>query len=64
MVVARYPTELKAGFAASILREAGIECRTIGGHTAGFRAEAPGQVSLLVHERDVERARELLKDEV
>ncbi len=63
MVVARYPTELEAGFAASKLREAGIECRTVGGHTAGFRAEAPGQVGVMVHERDVERARGLLADD-
>ncbi len=62
VVVAQFPAELEAGFAASKLRDAGIECRTIGGHTAGFRAEAPGMVSLMVHARDAERAGELLAD--
>ena len=64
MVIAQFPTELKAGFAASKLRDAGVECRIVGGHTAGFRAEAPGQVSVMVHRRDADRARELLADEV
>ena len=63
VVVAEYASELEAGFAKSRLDEAGIESRTVGGHTAGFRAEAPGRVRLLVHKSDFERARALLSDE-
>lgn len=63
VVVAEYQTELEAGFAKSLLEGEGIECRTVGGITAGFRAEAPGRVRLLVHRSDFERARALLAAE-
>lgn len=61
--IARFDTELSAQFAQTRLREQGIESRVVGGATAGFRAEAPGLVHLLVHEKDAERARAILSEE-
>jgi len=63
VTVAQYDSELEAGFAQSLLEENGIECRTVGGPTAGFRAEAPGKVRLLVHARDAERAEAVLREQ-
>ncbi|GJM19880.1 MAG: hypothetical protein DHS20C14_20930 [Phycisphaeraceae bacterium] len=63
VVVAEYETELQAGFARSLLEEHGIEARMVGGLTAGFRAEAPGRVRVLVHAADLERARAILSEE-
>lgn len=60
VTIAQYPSELEAGFVRSLLEASGIECRLVGGATAGFRAETPGMVRVLVHARDAERARELI----
>ncbi|MEM1356000.1 MAG: DUF2007 domain-containing protein [Planctomycetota bacterium] len=56
------PTEIEATALAQELTRAGIEAQASGLLTAGFRAEAPGQVKVLVHERDLARAKELLDD--
>lgn len=61
--IAQYDTELSAQFAQTRLREEGIESRVVGGATAGFRAEAPGRVHLLVHRKDADRAREILSED-
>lgn len=63
VVVAEFDSEMLAGFASGLLEGHGIESRTVGGLTAGFRAEAPGRVRLLVHARDVERARAILAED-
>lgn len=42
------------------LRDEDIEAVTTGGLTAGFRAEAPGEVHIMVHERDLARAKNVL----
>lgn len=63
MVVAEFESEMLAGFARGLLEEHGIESRMVGGLTAGFRAEAPGRVRLLVHAKDAERARALLAED-
>ena len=43
------------------LEDAGISANAQGGLTAGFRAEAPGGVRVMVRRADVERAREVLR---
>jgi hypothetical protein len=48
VVVARYSTEFEAVLAKNMLTEAGIPAQVVGAMTAGFRAETPGIVKLMV----------------
>ncbi len=54
------PTEMEAGIIVAELEEHGIRATMTGIHTANFRAEAPGQVSVLVDSRDLDLARATL----
>jgi hypothetical protein len=54
------PTEMEAGIVVATLNENGIRAIATGAATAGFRAEAPGWVQILVAEEDLPRAEELL----
>lgn len=54
------PTEMEAGVIVAQLEEHGIRATMTGIHTANFRAEAPGQVSVLVDSRDLDLARATL----
>jgi hypothetical protein len=60
VVLARVPTELLASLLVGQLQNEGIQAEVSGVLTSAFRAEAPGDVKILVHARDLERARELL----
>lgn len=62
VTVAVTADQMEAAMIASMLADHGIEARTVGDFTAGFRAEAPGGVSVLVHSRDEPRAREAIAD--
>ncbi len=67
VVVGRYPTEFEASLVRNMLVEAGIPSQIVGGMTAGFRAETPGMVDVLVPGDRAEEARllvELQKDGV
>ncbi|MEO1008205.1 MAG: DUF2007 domain-containing protein [Planctomycetota bacterium] len=64
VALADFRTEIQASFAVNTLREAGIRCEMVGGASAGFRAESPGYVRLLVAAADAERARLLIADMV
>jgi Putative prokaryotic signal transducing protein len=55
--------EMEAGVIVSALEENGIKATLTGVATAGFRAEAPGWVHVLVAEEDLPRAQSVL-DEV
>jgi hypothetical protein len=55
------PTEVEASMLVARLAAAGIEARIEGGISAGFRAEAPGGARVLVSQRDLERARNVLE---
>lgn len=57
VVVARYPTEFEAALTKNMLVEAGIPAQVVGGMTAGFRAETPGMVDVLVPGDRAEEAR-------
>lgn len=48
VVVARYTTEFEAMLAKNMLSEAGVPVQVVGAMTAGFRAETPGIVKLIV----------------
>jgi Putative prokaryotic signal transducing protein len=54
--------EYEATAIVSALEAEGIRATTVGGFTAGFRAEAPGGVTVVVLEDDLPRAKEILAD--
>ena len=54
--------EFEAGAVITALRERGVEASSIGGFTAGFIAEAPGYVKVVVRKIDLEAAKAALKD--
>jgi len=64
VTLAFFPSEIEATMIADELKREGIQAEPAGLLTAGFRAEAPGQVKVLVHESDYERAKALLDEYV
>ncbi len=60
VVLTTVPTEAEAATIVAALDGGGIQARITGELTSGFRAEAPGDVRVLVREADLEQARELL----
>jgi hypothetical protein len=57
-------TEMEAGVIVAALEQGGIQATMTGTYTAGFRAEAPGWVKILVAENDLWQARTVLRDVV
>ena len=55
-------TDFEASAIVAALEEEGIRARAVGGFTAGFRAEAPGGVTVLVGEADLARASSILNE--
>jgi len=55
-------TEAQAALIVAALKDKGIEAQATGGFTSGFRAEAPGDVRILVRQSDLEKARAALRD--
>ncbi len=53
---------MEAGIVVATLEENGIRAIATGATTAGFRAEAPGWVQVLVAEDDLPRAEALLEE--
>lgn len=62
VLVARRPTEAGASVLISVLADEGIRAIATGGFTSGFKAEAPGWVSVQTLESDADRAREILAE--
>lgn len=56
------PGEMEAALIANLLQEHGICAKAVGGYTSGFKAEAPGEASVLVGQADLIRAQELLAE--
>jgi len=56
------PSEVEAAAIVTALAEYGIEAHAVGGYTAGFRAEAPGDVKVSVKHADLDRARQALAE--
>lgn len=63
VVVGIYDTEFEAALIKNMLSEAGIPAQMVGAMTAGFRAETPGKVKVLVPGSLGEQARALIAEE-
>ena len=59
-VLLEVPNEFEATAIVAALREHGIYASMVGGFTAGFIAEAPGTVRIIVKKGDLESAQEAL----
>ncbi len=55
-------SEGQAALIVAALADQGIEAQTEGAIVAGFRAEGPGGVNILVHRSDLERAMAILRE--
>ncbi len=62
VTVATRPTEVEATILVNVLEDAGIKAVASGGFTAGFRAEAPGWVSVQTRANDAERAKVVISE--
>jgi len=62
VVVTTAASEPLAAILIAQLQGEGIEAHMAGEYTAGFRAEAPGVVQILVHASDADRARQVLEE--
>lgn len=61
-VLIAVPTDVEATAIVTALAERGVQASTTGGFTAGFRAEAPGQVSVIVRHSDLAQAKHELAE--
>ena len=59
-VLISFPGEHEAAAVIAALGEQGITATVTGSFTAGFRAEAPGQVSVVVKSSDLVAAQQVL----
>jgi hypothetical protein len=59
-VLLSVPNEIEAAAITTALAEYGVEAFAAGGYTSGFRAEAPGNVKVLVKHADLDRAKQAL----
>lgn len=55
------PSEVEAAVIVATLTDGGIQAVAAGGLTSSFRAEAPGEVAVLVNAADAERAHQILQ---
>ena len=62
VTLAFFAGEIEATLVADELRNQGIPAEASGLLTAGFRAEAPGSVKVLVYEQDLEEAKHILDE--
>ena len=53
--------EPQGAIIVAVLADAGIKATLTGVFTAGFRAEAPGYVSVVVSEKDLPKAKKILE---
>jgi hypothetical protein len=63
VVLTKVQTESEAGMIIAQLDRAGIEAESAGALTSGLLGENLGEVEILVHESDLERAREVLSED-
>jgi hypothetical protein len=61
-VVASVPNEMEAGAIVNALEQKGIQAIATGEYTSGFRAEAPGEVKILVKSNEYEQAKQTLEN--
>jgi len=60
VVLARLPNEISAAALRTALASFDIEAHLTGGFVSGFKAEAPGNVQIVVARADFDRARAAL----
>jgi hypothetical protein len=56
------PSEAEATLLVNFLADRGIEAVAVGAFTAQFKASAPGEVQILVHRDELDRARSALAE--
>ena len=61
LVLTSVPHEVEAAAIVAMLAEEGIRAMAAGGNISGFKAEAPGEVEVLIRRADAERAGEALR---
>ena len=61
LTLIRVNDEMHGSVLVSLLAESGIKATCTGVYTAGFRAEAPGYVDVVISEKDFTRARKLIE---
>ncbi len=61
-VLISVPTEAEAAIIVAALVDEGIEAEATGGYTASFTTAAPGFAQVVVHQADLERAKEILAE--
>jgi hypothetical protein len=61
-VVTTAPTEMEAGIIVAALEREGIRATMSGAETAGFRVGVPGEVQILVAQKDEAAARQALSE--
>ena len=57
-----FPTEAGASAVKAALEDAGIRVAVTGDTIAGFRAEAPAEVRVMIAKKDLAQARQVLDD--
>ncbi len=61
-VVASVANEIEAAAIVTALAAEGIEARAVGAHVSSWRAESPGEVTVVVRHADAARARQVLAE--
>jgi hypothetical protein len=61
VVVATVPTEPEGALIVGQLKNASIQAQLVGALASAFRAEAPGEVKVIVLEEDAQKAFDLLR---
>jgi hypothetical protein len=61
VVVAMVPTEPEGALIVGLLKNVGIRAQLVGGLASAFRANAPGEVKVIVLEEDAQKAFEFLR---
>lgn len=60
--IASVPSDVEAAAIVTALAAHGIEAKATGGFSSGFRAEAPGEIGVVVRAADCETAAKLLAE--
>ena len=56
------PSDIQAAVIVNALADRGIQATVTGSYTSGFRAEAPGWVSIVVRRMDLDSAKQALAE--
>jgi predicted RNA binding protein YcfA (HicA-like mRNA interferase family) len=62
LILVSVPHEVEAAAIVAAMDQDGIQAVAAGGSTSGFKAEAPGEVQVLVKRSDAHRAQQTLQE--